>query len=32
MKLAESHPVSVVCQVLDYPRSSYYYQPKGRDD
>lgn len=32
MKLAAEYPVSVICQVLDYPRSSYYYQPKERND
>ncbi len=32
MKLAEIYPLQVVCQVLAYPRSSYYYQAHGRDD
>lgn len=31
-KLAAEYPVQVVCQVLDFPRSSYYYQPHPRDD
>ena len=32
MKLADEYPVSLVCQTLGCPRSSYYYQAKGRDD
>ncbi len=32
MKLAATYPVSVVCEVLGYPRSSYYYQPQSTDD
>ena len=32
MKLATEYPVSLVCQTLGYPRSSYYYQTRGRDD
>jgi putative transposase len=32
MKLAEIYPLQVVCQVLAYPRSSYYYQAHGCDD
>jgi transposase InsO family protein len=32
MKLAEEYGVSVVCRVLDVPRSSFYYQPAERDD
>jgi transposase InsO family protein len=31
-KLAAEYPVQVLCQVLDFPRSSYYYQPHPRDD
>jgi putative transposase len=31
-KLAAEYPVQVVCQVLDFPRSSFYYQPHPRDD
>jgi len=31
-KLAAEYPVQVVCQVLDFPRSSCYYQPHPRDD
>ncbi len=32
MKLATEYPVSLVCRTLGWPRSSYYYQVKGRDD
>jgi putative transposase len=32
MKLATEYPVSLVCRTLGCPRSSYYYQGKGRDD
>lgn len=32
MKLAREYPVSLVCRTLGCPRSSYYYQAKGRDD
>lgn len=32
MKLSEKYPTSVVCQALDYPRSSFYYRPKVRDE
>jgi len=32
MQLSEKYPASVVCQALDYPRSSFYYQPKVRDE
>jgi putative transposase len=32
MKLAEEYGVSVVCRVLDVPRSSFYYQAVERDD
>jgi putative transposase len=31
-KLAAEYPVQVVCHVLDFPRSSYYYQPHPRDN
>jgi putative transposase len=32
MKLAQEYPVALVCQTLDYPRSSYYCQGQGGDD
>lgn len=32
LKLAQRYPVSVLCQVLGYPRSSYYYASKRQDD
>lgn len=32
MKLAREYPVSLVWRTLGCPRSSYYYQAKGRDD
>jgi len=32
MQLSEKYPTSVVCQALDYPRSSFYYRPKVRDE
>lgn len=32
MKLAALYPVTILCAVLDYPRSSYYYQPQPPDD
>jgi transposase InsO family protein len=31
-KLATEYPVQLICEVLDFPRSSYYYQPCPRDD
>jgi transposase InsO family protein len=31
-QLATTYPVQVLCDVLDMPRSSYYYQPHPRDD
>ena len=31
-EMAESYPVTTMCDVLDVPRSSFYYQPKGKDD
>jgi transposase InsO family protein len=31
-QLAAEYPVRVICQVLDVPRSSYYYRPQRRDD
>jgi transposase InsO family protein len=31
-KLAAEYPVEVMCEVLDLPRSSYYYPPHPRDD
>jgi len=30
--LAEHYPVKLICQMLDYPRSAYYYAPKPRDE
>jgi putative transposase len=30
--LTQEYPISVACQVLECPRSSYYYQPVGKDD
>lgn len=30
--LAETYPVQVACQLLDCPRSSYYYQAEVRDE
>jgi len=32
MKLAAAYPIRLICQVLDYPRSSYYYQPREGDE
>lgn len=32
MRLASAYPIHRICQVLDYPRSSYYYRPSERDD
>jgi len=32
MRLAATYPVSVVCAVLGYRRSSYYYRPQPPDD
>lgn len=32
MKLASVYPIHLICQVLGYPRSSYYYQPSAGDD
>jgi transposase InsO family protein len=32
MRLAESHPVKLVCETLDYPRSRYYRRAEGKDD
>jgi transposase InsO family protein len=31
-KLAAVYPVQLICTVLDFPRSSFYYQPHPRDD
>jgi len=31
-KLATEYPVQLICAVLDFPRSSYYYQPSPRHD
>jgi putative transposase len=30
--LADEYPISVACQVLGCPRSSYYYQSADKDD
>jgi hypothetical protein len=32
MRLAAEYPVSLVCRILEYPRSSYYYQAREPDD
>lgn len=32
MKLAAKYPISLVCQTLDCPRSSYYYQARVPED
>ena len=32
MKLAAVYPIRLICQVLGYPRSSYYYQPSEGDE
>ena len=32
MKFKEEYPVKVLCKVLGFPTSSYYYKPKGLDD
>jgi hypothetical protein len=32
MKLVQEYPAVLVCQTLDYPRSSYYYQRKEPED
>lgn len=34
MRLASEYPVSVICDVLDYPRSSFYYEgtPVGTEE
>lgn len=32
MRLTQSYPVDLVCQMLEIPRSTYYYRPKPRDD
>ena len=31
-QLAAHYPIDLICQVLDYPRSSYYYRAHPRDD
>lgn len=31
-QLADRYPVTLICAVLDYPRSSYYYRPRPPDD
>lgn len=30
--LADDYPVQTICEVLDYPRSTYYYRSSARDD
>jgi putative transposase len=30
--LRTTYPITVLCQVLDLPRSTQYYQPSGRDE
>lgn len=32
MKLAESYPVKLVCETVDYPLSCYYHQSRGKDE
>ena len=32
MQLVERYPVKMICQVVGYPRSSYYYRPQERDE
>lgn len=32
MQLAEEYPVKAICQVVGYPRSNYYYRPRGQDE
>jgi putative transposase len=32
MQLAGEYSVKVICQVVSYPRSSYYYRPQERDE
>lgn len=31
-KLAETHPIQVICEALDLPRSTYYYHTQAEDD
>jgi len=31
-KLAETYPIQVICEALDLPRSTYYYQTQAEDD
>ena len=31
-KLATEYPVQLICGVLGFSRSSYYYRPNPRDD
>ena len=31
-QLATEYPVQLICGVMSFPRSSYYYQPNPRDD
>lgn len=32
VKRAARYPVNLICQMWDFPHSSYYYQPKERDE
>lgn len=32
MRLKDEYPVNLICQILDLPRSSFYYQPVEQDD
>ena len=32
MRLSAEYPISLVCETLDCPRSSYYYQAREPDD
>lgn len=32
MELSKIYPITLICNVLDYPRSSFYYEPVERDE
>jgi len=32
MTLAQEYPVKLLCELLDFPRSSFYYRSQGRDE
>lgn len=32
MRLRDAYPITLICQVLDLPRSTHYYAPVPRDD